>query len=385
VTPFILICAAMLVAAIAYLAVPLVRRVPSTAKGAPAVPRSTAALVATVVVLPLAAVALYSKISNFPWDSPIAAAAVPAGHGEGGAGDMKEITAQLEARLAENPSDVEGWQMLGRTYLVTGDAVKAAAAYQKAIDLTGGNDAALKLDLAEALILTQDPAVQEQASQIVEAAVTADSSNGKALWYSGVIANRTGDKETAKARWKKMLELGPPDEIRQIVVEQFPELGGEAPAMAAASPPSMGAAAGGAATGAMGGAAAPGATTSGAAEGPAPTGRTIRIAISVDPKIAGKLQPGTPLFVAARQPGIPGPPLAAVRVSSDQLPTTVVLSDANAMMEGRNLSSVDDVEVVARVAFGGTAVTATGDLIGKVSQKKGGSTDVSIVIDQVAP
>ncbi len=91
------------------------------------------------------------------------------------------------------------------------------------------------------------------------------------------------------------------------------------------------------------------------------------------------------LFVSARQPGIPGPPLAAVRLTSDQLPTTVVLSDANSMMEGRNLSSVDDVEVVARVAFGGTAVTATGDLIGKVQQKKGGAEDVAIVINQVAP
>jgi cytochrome c-type biogenesis protein CcmH len=314
-------------------------------------------------MLPLAAVALYSSISNFPWDNPIAAAPVPAGHGEAAAGDMNEVTAQLEARLTANPGDVEGWQMLGRTYLVTGNAVKATAAYRKAIDLTGGNDPALKLDLAEALILTEDPAVQDQAKQIVDAAVTADSSNGKALWYSGVIANRAGDKQTAKARWSKMLELSPPEEIRQIVVAQFPELGGEAPAMAAASQPAMGA----------------------GAEGPAPAGRTIRISISVDPKIAGKLQPGTPLFVAARQPGIPGPPLAAVRVSSDQLPMTVVLSDANAMMEGRNLSSVDDVEVVARVAFGGTAVTATGDLIGKVSQKKGGSTDVAIVIDQVAP
>ena len=282
---------------------------------------------------------------------------------------MNEVTAQLEARLAANPGDVEGWQMLGRTYLVSGEAAKAVTAYQKAIDLTGGNDPALKLDLAEALVLTEDPAVQDQAKQIVDAAIAADASNGKALWYSGVMAIRAGDKETAKARWSKLLELSPPEEIRQIVVAQLAELGVDAPAMAADSPPAMGA----------------GAASAGAAEGPAPAGRTIRIAISVDPKIAGKLQPGTPLFVAARQPGIPGPPLAAVRMSSDQLPTTVVLSDANSMMEGRNLSSVDDVEVVARVAFGGTAVTATGDLIGKVGQKKGGPTDVAIVIDQVAP
>jgi cytochrome c-type biogenesis protein CcmH len=291
---------------------------------------------------------------------------------------MNEVMSQLEARLAANPGDVEGWQMLGRTYLVTGDAAKAADAYRKALELNA-EDPALKLDLAEALILTEDPAVQGQAKQIVDAAIAADASNGKALWYSGVMAIRAGDKETAKARWSKVLEQNPPDDIRQIIVAQLAELGVEVPASAAASPSAMGA--GGTMSGGMsGGMAAPG-----AADGPAPTGRTIRIAISVDPRIADKLQPGTPLFVAARQPGIPGPPLAAVRLSSDQLPTTVVLSDANSMMEGRNLSSVDDIELVARVAFGGTAVTASGDLIGKVGQKKGGPTDVSIVIDQVAP
>jgi len=378
VTPFILICAVMLVAAIAYLAVPLVRSVPSPAKGAPAAPRSTAVLFALAVALPLAAAVLYSNISNFPWNNPIAAVPVPPGHGEGGAGDMNEVMSQLEARLAANPGDVEGWQMLGRTYLVTGDAAKAADAYRKALELNA-EDPALKLDLAEALILTEDPAVQGQAKQIVDAAIAADASNGKALWYSGVMAIRAGDKETAKARWSKVLEQNPPDDIRQIIVAQLAELGVEVPASAAASPSAMGA--GGAMSGGMSG----GMASPGAADGPAPTGRTIRIAISVDPKIADKLQPGTPLFVAARQPGIPGPPLAAVRLSSDQLPTTVVLSDANSMMEGRNLSSVDDVELVARVAFGGTAVTASGDLIGKVGQKKGGPTDVSIVIDQVAP
>ena len=101
-------------------------------------------------------------------------------------------------------------------------------------------------------------------------------------------------------------------------------------------------------------------------------GRTIRVAVSIDPAVAAKLRPGTPLFVSARQPGIPGPPLAAVRLTADQLPTTVTLSDANSMIEGRNLSSVDDVEIIARVAFGGTAITASGDLVGSAVQKKGG-------------
>jgi cytochrome c-type biogenesis protein CcmH len=330
------------------------------------------------VALPLAAAGLYAFTSNFPWDNPTAAAAAPPGHGEGGAESMDVVTAQLEARLAANPQDLEGWQMLGRTYLVTGNTVKAVAAYEKANELAGGKDPALQLDLAEALVLTDDPAVQDRARKIVDAALEADGNNGKALWYSGVMAIRADDKETAKLRWSKLLELNPPDEIRQIVVQQLAQLGVQVPAVAgAASPPAMG----GGMAGAMG--AAPAAASG--ADAPAPAGRTLRIAISVDPKIADRLKPGTPLFVSARQPGIPGPPLAAVRLASDQLPMTVVLSDANSMIEGRDLSSVDDVEVVARVAFGGTAVTASGDLVGKVQQKKGGSEDVAIVIDQVAP
>jgi hypothetical protein len=67
------------------------------------------------------------------------------------------------------------------------------------------------------------------------------------------------------------------------------------------------------------------------------------------------------------------------------LPASVVLSDANAMIEGRDLSSVADLEIVARVAFGGTAVTQSGDLTGRAIQKKGGSEAVAVVIDKVQP
>jgi cytochrome c-type biogenesis protein CcmH len=130
--------------------------------------------------------------------------------------------------------------------------------------------------------------------------------------------------------------------------------------------------------GGMGGAAPP----QGAVE---PVGRTIRIAVSVDPALAGKVRPGTPVFVSAREPGIPGPPIAAVRISTDELPTTVVLSDANSMIEGRTLSSVDEVQLVARVAFGGSAVPASGDLVGEARHGKGAAPDLSLVISKVAP
>lgn len=373
-TTFLIVCAVMIVAALVMMLVPLLRNVPAEGKGEAAAPRAVPAAVAVMVALPLAASAFYGATSNFPWENPGALTAGSAGHAEGG-GSMDEVTAQLEARLEQSPGDAEGWRMLGRTYLVSGRAADAASAYSKASALTGGKDLAVELDLAEALVLAERPQDQQKATGIIATALAADENNQKALWYSGLMAARAGDKETATARWNKLLEQNPPEEIRQILVSQLNELGATVPASAtAATPPAMGGMSG---MGGMGSGSAPVAD--------AATGRTIRIAVSLDPALAGKLKPGTPVFVSAREAGIPGPPLAAVRVSSDELPTTVVLSDANAMVEGRTLSSVDEVQLVARVAFGGTAVVASGDLVGEARHGKGAAADVSVVIDKVTP
>lgn len=362
---FFLICVVLVLAAVALIAYPLLKPMTAEAKGAAAPARAVPVFVLLAIAIPLVSVALYKGLTTYPWDDPAAAAAsAPAGHGDGSTGSLAQVAQQLEERLKANPADAEGWRMLGRTYLVTGAPDKALAAYDKADKLTGGADAALHLDMAEAMVLSEDPAQLPRAKEILAAALKANPNEGKALWYTGVLAMRSGDTATAKTLFEKLLEQNPPPEIRQIVTEQLAALGAPVPA------------------GAMG--AAPGAAPA-AEAGPAAEGRTVRIEVAVSPSLAGKLKPGTPLFVSARQPGIPGPPLAAVRLTSDQLPTTVVLSDANSMIEGRNLSSVDDVELVARVAFGGTAVPATGDLVGTVINKKGGPGNVKIVIDQVAP
>jgi len=373
VTSFIILCAVMLVAAIALVAYPLLRPTPGAIKGQPVLPPAIIPALAIGLGLVLGAAAMYHHSSNFPWKNPEAAAAVPPGHGDGTqGGSMEEVMKQLEARLQANPVDLEGWRMLARTYLVTGQAGKAVDAYEKAIQIAGDTDPSLQLDLAEALVLTNDAPMQERAKGIFAAALAADPNSQKALWYSGVIAIRAGDKETAKKRWSKLLEQNPPDEIRQILVAQLAELGVAVPAVAQAASPAPTAAP---MMGAQGGDAA----------APAPQGRTIRVAVSVDPSLVGKVPAGATLFVSAREPGIPGPPLAAVRLTSDVLPTTVVLSDANSMIEGRNLSSVGDIEVVAHVALAGAPMTSSGDLVGTAIQKKGGAADVKVAINKVQP
>ncbi|HEX7374555.1 MAG TPA: hypothetical protein VF277_06245 [Steroidobacteraceae bacterium] len=367
-TGFIIICAVMLLAAITAVAVPLLKPAPATVKGQSPLPPAVVPAVAIGLLLAIGAAGMYKHASNFPWQDPSLAKSAPAGHGTGGEGSIDEVMSQLQAKLQANPNDAEGWRMLARTYLVTNRPQDALGAYQKALAIVGDKDAGLNLDYAEAMILTEDPALQTKAGEIVGAILAADPNNQKALWYSGVMAYKANDTATAKLRWTKLLAQNPPDEIRQIIEQQLQALGG-APAATTPEPA---------------GAAQPAAATGDEAS-PAASGRTIRIAVSLDPSLKDKAKPGTTVFVAAREPGIPGPPLAATRLTVDELPTTVVLSDAGAMIAGRNLSSVSDVEVVARVAFNGAPMAASGDLIGTVIQKKGGPEDVSVSISKVQP
>lgn len=381
-TAFIVFCVVMAFAAMSTVVYPLLRPLPAAAKGEPLVPKAAPLAFALSVVIGIAAVLLYKNISTFPWNDPMSAQAVPAGHGSlGDQASMDEIVTKLEQRLQQKPNDREGWRMLGRTYLITGKPAKAAEAYQRAAALSQMRDPALELDMAEALVLSEDPAQQPRAKEIIDEALAADGGNQKALWYQGVMAARAGDNAQAKTSWMKLLEQNPPQEIRDVIVSQLAEIGVNVPgAPANSASPAM-------AASAQGGMPAAGPMAAGAdvGTGTAPKGRTIHVSVKVDPSIAGKVKPGVPLFVSARQPGIPGPPLAAVRLMSDELPASVTLSDANSMIQGRDLSSVDDVEVVARVAFGGSVMTASGDLVGSAVQKKGGSDQLEVVIAKVEP
>jgi cytochrome c-type biogenesis protein CcmH len=61
----------------------------------------------------------------------------------------------------------------------------------------------------------------------------------------------------------------------------------------------------------------------------------------------------------------PKMPLAVARKRVSDLPLSIVLDDKSAMAEGMNISSFNQVVVVARVSKSGNASAASGDLQGK--------------------
>lgn len=86
----------------------------------------------------------------------------------------------------------------------------------------------------------------------------------------------------------------------------------------------------------------------------------IRVELSASPGLEVPLD--TVVFVIARDVSASGPPLAVRRLRFSDLPATVTLSDADAMIESRKLSDSAEIEVVARIAISGGPIAAEGDV-----------------------
>lgn len=278
--------------------------------------------------------------------------------------DEQRMVAQLAERMAENPDDPEGWRLLGRSYMRIGEYRGARNAFEQAWRRTPEPDNELKLSLAEAQVLIDQSSLEGEAGQMIEQVLQEEPGNPRALWYGGQRAFNLGDAEAARTRLSRLLELGVPDELEQIVRAQLQQLG----------------AAGGEGNAGPGGMAAAQADGDSAADGPS-------IAIDVrlgDDVSADGLGPEAALFIFARSPD-GGPPIAAARAPASEVPGEFVLSDRDAMLPGRSLGDYETLELVARLSGSGQASEQAGDLYGEGVYRAGGGDDrVELVIDQVA-
>lgn len=106
------------------------------------------AVVSVVVALaiPLAAIYLYLVIGDtrglLPQSQLANATQLQGGNGEGMPPDHAEVKAMVDglaARLKENPDDMEGWVMLGRSYTIMGRFDEASTVYAKLVQMAPDN------------------------------------------------------------------------------------------------------------------------------------------------------------------------------------------------------------------------------------------------------
>ncbi|HEY3487431.1 MAG TPA: c-type cytochrome biogenesis protein CcmI [Gammaproteobacteria bacterium] len=242
------------------------------------------------------------------------------------------MVSQLEEKLQSDPDNVEGWRMLGRSYLALQNFEAARDSYAEAYRRASGN-ADIALDYAEAIAYANGNNLIGQPAELIERAVQADPANIRALVLRGVALHQQDKIAAAVEQWKKVLtEHNVDAQTRAVLQNMIAQAGGTAPEPAPSIP----------ATGAA----------------------AVTAQVSLAPEFAASVAPDDTVFIFAQAAAGPKMPLAVVRTRVADLPLQAVLDDSAAMAPGMNLSAFNQVIVVARVSKSGNAMPASGDLQG---------------------
>lgn len=368
---FIVMAAILAALAAGLVAVPLLRH----ADGAKAPAAPWAALVSIALVV-FGGSVLYVTWSNWTWAPGAlgaAAAAIPE-HGAAAAGDgsAEAVIGRLARRLEKDPSDLAGWLMLGRSYAATEQYALAERAFTRADKLAGGKDPEALVGMAEAMLMQDEGALAGRAGELFEQVLRIEPEMQKALFFGGIAAMRRGELPLARDRFQKLLDAGPPENVRPLLQQQLDAIeaqigGAPGPVAAGAGKPAVAAA-------------APPASQPAAGGGDA----AVRVTLDASPAVKAKLGGGAPLFVFVRDPSAPGPPLAVKRLAA-QFPQDVDLTSADSMTGDSALAPGREVTVVARVSLGGMPNARSGDPFGEIRYRIGKDGRAKLTIDRVTP
>jgi len=333
--------------------------------------------------LPLASVLLYLALGSPQSIAPQLAPPSAAGarHELDGA-QMQQRVAALAERMKAEPNNVEGWIMLGRSYVSFGRYADAALALRRASELQPGNPHLLA-DLADVTGMAQGRRLAGEPAQFIQRALDIDPRHVKALSLAGTAAFEMRDYAAARGYWERVLALLPPDSpmlksVRGSILEasQLAD-GGAAPAAMPVAAPAAAVAP------------APARAATATAPAAAPAAASLSGEVVIARELAARVASGDTLFVFARAPQGSRMPLAVLRRTladpRADLRLDFQLDDSMAMTPELRLSGFERVTLLARISRSGSATPQSGDLVGELGEVKPGARGLRVAIDRVVP
>ena len=216
-----------------------------------------------------------------------------------------------------------------------------------------------------------------KSATLFENALALDPNYPQALFYGGLAAFNRGDESLAADRWERLLSLNPPPEIQDILRVRIAEWRGES-SLPADHPPIESAE-----------------TVAAPAPAPAPEpepepepltpmseGAVVRASLTLTDEARAALPPEATVFLIARDPAQPMPPIAVTRRQLSELPLAVELGDRESMVPGRDLSGFAEIELIARVSVSGQPMAQPGDWFGSIIVKPADENDVALPISE---
>ncbi len=265
---------------------------------------------------------------------------------------IKQMVAKLADKLKNEPNNLEGWLMLGRSYKVMERYPEAVEAFRRANEIAG-EKAETMLPYAEAMALVNQGNWTGQPQELVMKVLAKEPEQPTALWFAAMINAQQGDKKTAVTYLKKLEAVLPADspdkkQVHDIILSTEGQ---------AVPPP---------------------AETASAKD--AKTPGSISIQVILADELRTNADPQDTLFIYAQALSGPKMPLAIVRKRVGDLPVKVSLSDADAMMPAMKLSNFKEIKLLARISKSGNAMPQAGDLIGSVEYVQNTGSDVQKIV-----
>ncbi len=110
--------------------------------------------------------------------------------------DMRQVMAQLEARLKDEPDNADGWLLYARANMLLGQWDKAADASRRAIEL-GRTDLETLATHGEILVVRAQGTVTAPAREIFAAILKTDPANQMARFYMAMATGQSGEPARA--------------------------------------------------------------------------------------------------------------------------------------------------------------------------------------------
>ncbi len=323
--------------------------------------------IAIIFILPIVAVLVYLKInSGLQSLSPEFEQQLKAQQ-QNKMSSVEDAIASLEKKLQRDPDNLDGWLMLARSYLILENFDAAVKAYAKANELTNGSNPNVLVSYGEAQGFAAGQKFNESSSELFKKALQIDPKHERALWYAGFAAFQLQDYKNSVNYWERLLQLVPADQedVKSALLVYLNDAKQKAGIEISSAPQA-------------------GQPIESQQE--VDSTASITVNVSLAEELKGKVLKSDTLFVYARAINGPKMPLALVKMTAGDVPTTVTLDDSVSMMPAMTLSSMDQVEVIARISKSGQAIMQSGDIFGSIHPVTTHQSEtVDVLISEIAP
>ncbi|MEQ9469091.1 MAG: c-type cytochrome biogenesis protein CcmI [Roseitalea porphyridii] len=123
---------------------------------------------------------------------------------------LNRAVSDLSQKLIEDPSNLQGWELLGASLMALGRPVEAQTAFLEAVKLSGRDGDYLAM-YAESLIRSNNGQINPIALGVLNEAATTDSADPRIQYYIGLADAQDGNVPAAVDRWIALANGAPAD------------------------------------------------------------------------------------------------------------------------------------------------------------------------------